>query len=589
MRSYFKAAFAAVLVSSTTACLDLNVVNENQPDIARALSDPADVEQVIISSFSIFMGTFNSSDMTWPFPHWSDEVTTTVTSRAILFADEPRIQFDNDPSGDLVWFPRRSWDNFSECIANTNDGLRAIKGGMQIRTLSPGADSVTDNTDRAYTFAKLLQGICTGFLALTHDQVAIANEDTDVTLGYDDMIQWERENLKPYPEMAAAAIKSLEEAIARAESAQPFTVPETWINKQTYTSAQLAQVAHTMIARILVNLPRTPAERAAVDWDKVLYHTERGVNFDFGPTLESGIITSGNYLGYMTSTGTELRMDNMYLGQADQAGTFKKWLDKEFNSRDAFFIVTNDRRVTAPPASTCTNPDPEQWVAGTSSTNNGKRGDQCSPSGAYYRNRNDLGDFSTARSTGFRAYYQWYRRANAAYGGFTSSTGQYAIMNEDENRLLRAEALLRKGRVSEAVPLINVSRTRGVRIGTAASGNFATNLPPIPATNSAETLVPTTTFTAVGRTYQSCVPRSHKDPTQCGNVWDALVWERKMELTGQNAVRWLADARGLGLLQEGTILHWPVPGRYIVSLEIPVYTFGGIGQPGSAGKYSPAW
>src|SRR5688572_30249674 len=155
MRSYIKAVFAAVLVSSTTACLDLNVVNENQPDIKRALSDPADVEQVIISSFSIFMGTFNSTDISYPWPHLSDEVSTTLTSRAWLFGDEPRIQFDNDPSGDHVWFPRRSWDNLSECIANTNDGLRAIKGvggapPMRIRTLNPGSDSVTDNTDRAY-------------------------------------------------------------------------------------------------------------------------------------------------------------------------------------------------------------------------------------------------------------------------------------------------------------------------------------------------------------------------------------------------------------------------------------------------------
>jgi hypothetical protein len=590
MRMYFKGALAIALSFSATACLDLNVVNENNPDIERALSEPADVEQVIASSFIIMHQTFNSTDISRPFTQLSDELTTTVTTRAILWAEEPRQPLNNDPNGDVVWIPRRSWDNFSECIANANDGLRALNKGMRILTLDAGASAVTDNTDRAYTFAKFMQGLCTGYLALMHDQVAIATEADNVQLGYADLIEWERDNMKDYKAMTAMAIKSLEESIARAEAAQPFNLPPTWINQKTYSKEELIQAAHTFIARLLVNSTRTPAERAAVDWNKVLHHTERGLTYDFGGTLQAGILNQSNWLGNLTSTGSgQFRVDNEYIGQADQAGNYKEWLDTPFDQRNPFFIVTTDRRVTAAPATTCTNPEPDQWVASTLTADNGKRGDQCSPSGAYFRNQNTLSNFSTARSTGYRAYYQWYRRANTAYGAFVSNTGHYTIMSADENRLLRAEAMLRLNRVAEAVALINVSRTRGVRIGTASSGNIASNLPPIPTTTSAATLVPTTAYTVAGRTYQSCVPRSHKDSTQCGNVWDALIWERKMEMMGQDPVRWLIDARSLGLLDEGTPIQWPIPGRYLVGLEIPVYTYGGKGLPGGAPAYSPAW
>jgi hypothetical protein len=588
MRSYFKGAAAAVLLFSTTACLDLNVINENNPDIDRALGDPADVEQVIASSFPIFMSTFNTSDMTFVYPQLADEMTSTLTIRGgVQFSEEPRFPLDNDPQASSVWIPRRPWDNYSECVANTNDGLRQIDRGMVIRTIDPGADAVSDNTTRAYVFAKLMQGMCLGYLALTMDQVAVATEDTPVPAGYDDQRDWERTNLKNPSQMLAVAINSLEEAITRASTPDTFATPASWINQQQYYNWDIIELAHTLIARFMVYTPRTPDERRLVDWDKVLYHTERGLTYNFGPVLESGIMTQGNWLGYITATSSELRADPLYLGQADISGQFEAWLDKPVDDRTAYFIISPDRRVVGPPLLTCTTTDPANFTISTLAANAGSRSDRCTPNGAYFRNRNTVANFNAARGTQHQSLYQWFRRSN--YGGFISSTGHYTIASVAENVSFRAEALIRLNRVEEAIPLINWSRTRAVKLGT--NENAPNMLPEIPLTNDVNTLVPNPPHAVVYGpaaapvtvTYENgCVPRSHVDPSQCGNIWDALIWERKMELMGQDNIRAWADFRGLGMLQPGTLYHMPIPGRYLVSLNMPIYTHGGIGGTGAA-------
>jgi hypothetical protein len=543
-------AVAALL--STTACLDLNVVNQNAPDIERALRDPADVETVIASSFAIWFNTYMQADFARVYSHIADQNTSTLSQRGVFWAEEPRQPLNNDPNGEVVWVPRAPWDSFSECVANTNDGLRRIKGGLKIMTLNPGETAVSDNTHRAIMFAKLFQGICLGSLAMALDQIAAAQEDTIVPQGYADQVEWERTHLKPYTQIKQMAMASLEEAIQLGSTGPAFTTPATWINGGTYTNEQLTQLGRTMLARILVLTSRTPQERAAVDWQKVLSLTANGLTYDFGPTLASGVLTSNSWVGVAisTTTSSEHRVDYKYLGGADQSGAFQAWMAATPDSRQPFFIITPDRRVAGAAPTGCT-------------------GSACSPNGAYFRNRNTLSNFTVSRGAQYQSYYGYYKRNNSAYGAWTSTTGPYYMVTEDENRLLRAEALLRTGNVQGAVDLINVSRTRSVRIGTTVIAN---NLPAIPATTSAATRVPTVA--------NACVPR--RDNGDCGDIMDALIWEIKMELYLSDPMRWWTEARGLGLLLPGTLLHMPIPGRYLVSLGLPVYTYGGVGGEGAA-------
>jgi hypothetical protein len=67
----------------------------------------------------------------------------------------------------------------------------------------------------------------------------------------------------------------------------------------------------------------------------------------------------------------------------------------------------------------------------------------------------------------------------------------------------------------------------------------------------------------------------------CGSLWDALVYEKNLEMAGvEGALLWW-DARGWGTLQEGTPMHFPVPGEELENLGLPNYTFGGIAGGGA--------
>ena len=126
--------------------------------------------------------------------------------------------------------------------------------------------------------------------------------------------------------------------------------------------------------------------------------------------------------------------------------------------------------------------------------------------------------------------------------------GPQPTMTKVEMDLLSAEALIRLNRASEAVPLINITRQ--------ANGE----LPGVTTAGPPEG--------------DECVPRKVASGA-CGSLWDALMYEKNLEMTGiEGAVSWW-DARGWGTLQEGTPVQLPVPGEELENLGLPVYTFGG--------------
>jgi hypothetical protein len=107
------------------------------------------------------------------------------------------------------------------------------------------------------------------------------------------------------------------------------------------------------------------------------------------------------------------------------------------------------------------------------------------------------------------------------------------------------------------VPLINITRV--------ANGG----LPPV---------------TLDGAPDPNCTPR--KLNGACGSLWDALRYEKRMEMIGVDAgvAHW--DARGWGALVEGTPIHYPMPGNELALLRMQMYTTGG-GQAGSAPAPDP--
>jgi hypothetical protein len=214
--------------------------------------------------------------------------------------------------------------------------------------------------------------------------------------------------------------------------------------------------------------------------------------------------------------GDHVRMDYMALGPGDITGGFQTWFATPSADRMPFQMDSPDRRIQGP-----TGPD---------------------EAGKYFAyNLNSIwpADRGTYR-------YSWYYFLH--YGaGDSWYIGPQPWVTTVEMDLLKAEALIRLSRADEAVPLINLTRE--------ANGE----LPPVTIDGPPDD--------------PACVPK--KMTGGCGSLWDALVYEKNLELAGvEGAVSWW-DARGWGTLQEGTPVHFPVRGTELENLGVPNYTFGG--------------
>src|SRR6185436_15692008 len=149
---------------------------------------------------------------------------------------------------------------------------------------------------------------------------------------------------QPYPEIMAQARKYLDQAQDLAGKST-FTIPAGWIGTTSYSNVELARIAHSYEARFLAGVARTPAERAAVDWNAVLTHAQAGVTRDFG-VIQDG--PGGKWSSPMKSS-TEQRMRLPYIGPADQSGGWQKWEASLPQDKQPFLIDTDDRRVTGGP------------------------------------------------------------------------------------------------------------------------------------------------------------------------------------------------------------------------------------------------
>ena len=518
MRNRLATGALALLAGLTAGCQELAVENTNAPNRDQALSNPADVETLIASTWRDLWGRLqNSGSTTNVMPNVSDEMTATYANNGSLeLSSEPRPYLNNSPLADVHDTPRFQWEDWYQAVASAADGLAAIEDGLEIVTGTPP----TDNTARAQAFAKFMQGLSHGYLSLIFDRAYVVTEHSDLT----DVASLE---LLPAEAVRDSAERILLEAIALME-ASSFTLPDTWINGVPATNQELIRIAYSYLARFHVYFARTPEERAATDWDKVLQYVDRGITSDHAVTLQSGVLTSALLSRVQNSSSFQTRADYKSIGPADVSGSYQAWLNTPVPQRDKFLITTPDRRITGPtPAS----------------------------SGAYYRYLSGE-TFRPERGTYHFSYYQWYRNGGRA------ASQTFAIMSVDEMNLFRAEAYFHKGDLARAAEYVNLTRTRDVRIGTTTYDG----LPAVTAQGVPES--------------DDCVPRTRTG--ECGSLKDALEYERMIELAMLDALRGWFDARAFGRLPAGTFLHMPVPGRELQTLQLEIYSFGGAGGPGAA-------
>ena len=496
----------AVALVMAAGCADQDITNPNHPDTDKVLRTPGDVEALIASSIYTWWHnnmkrypTMSLSTMAnQNGPRWADWGMQ-ETSR------EPREAIVNIVGADFGSLMETPW--FGNYSANkaANDGLNAIdERGILIG--EGGAD-----TPRARAFAKFVQGLSHGRIALLFDQGYVVDENTDIGKDLE---------FVPYGQVMEQSIRSLEEAIAIAE-ANAFDIPSIgWIHGYPMSNQDLARLAHSFVAHLLASNARSPQERDQVDWQKVIYHADRGILEDFGP-LELG---NDWWAGHDWTPPGSHRGHLRLLGPADQSGAYQAWEAVAPTDRSPFLIDTDDRRITG----------------GTPTTD-----------GKYFRYM-ESSLVPQERGVWHQSNYYFYRFEGVRLGG---DGMRQTTLTVRELRLLKAEGLYRLGDRAGAAEIVNETR---VAIG---------ELPAV---------------TVEGTSGPRCVPRRRDG--SCGDLFDALKWEKYMETMMTMSGGMYFDKRGWGDLYPGTAIHLPVPASELAEMRLPSYTFGGDG-PGSA----PAW
>ncbi len=385
-----------------------------------------------------------------------------------------------------------------------------------------------------------MQGLAHGQLALTYDKAFQVDEDIA------DVSEIQFEDAKPYADLAAAAVGYLEEAIQLAES-NSFTIPASWVgNSPTLTnSTELAQLAHSYAARILAGWPRTEAERATVNWAAVRDHTLSGIVADFNIIGDGYVKWYSDYKWCTGQTGwarTDIRMVGPAASEPVTNGLWQDWLAEIPTARQPFQVDTDDARFPTYPAAfpaDCTN----CWNCVTETN-------RTATCGLYFEYRQPNLPFRPERGSYHFSGYGDYRHYDYVY----DEVGPIMMFNVAENELLKAEAYMNLGSTPQAIDIINDTR----------EGNG--QLPAVTAAGAPE---------IGGR----CTPRT--ETGACGNLMDALKYEKRLEVytTGMGQAFW--DDRGWGDLVSNTPVHFPIPAQELLTLLQEIYTFGG-GGPGSA-------
>jgi hypothetical protein len=551
-------------------CLSLDTVATVETnERSKIIGDPLLIERGIGGSFVTFWDGMAGNAPFVNFALLGEEITSSSDATASMFnvTQEPRPDIVDLLSGTSS-FSRQAWTAYYRANAMAVDMTRIIKqNNVIIRDQATGAD----NTPRALMFAKFIQGMSHLQLAMIYDSAAIVGESVDLTqvaASGEGGIPW-----SPYPVVLDSGVKFMEEAIAQLDAREVLFPLRTdlWMIGQAMTSSQVANVAHSYLARSIAYSARNPTERAAVPWAKVKEHILQGISAPFGPIGSPGdiaytytqIVTSPpngsapwNSAGGFTLGGAA-RVDLRLLGPGDTLlnpatgrTQYQDWLAKVVKlGRDTvvpFIVRSPDKRIQ-PPELTAPLAKPTYFKF--TSVLPGTATSQMPPDrGAYYRSNY----WSSSRANN-----------DGTQNGGRNSTGnldliQTAVLLPVEMRLLLAEAEFWLGNKDQTVAIINETRV--------PNGE----LPPV-------TLAGPPQATAAQRA--SCVPRRF-DGT-CGDLWDALMYEKRIETYGTTAAYF--DLRGWGCLLPGTMLHLAPPATQLLIAGNLIYGYGGhADKPGNS-------
>ncbi|MFA6167438.1 MAG: hypothetical protein WC700_12545 [Gemmatimonadaceae bacterium] len=526
-----------------TACGDgLEVVNHNNPDVARAYATPAGVEGVVGGLGVQLNNTQRASEsINTQAKIFAGEQFATVANFGMAARTQiPRNPISNDLGNDNQVGNVANWNSFSRTGRSAATAIQAIKA-YQAKGLTMGSSA---QDARAMAFAYMILGNAMGYMSLGYDSAAIV---TPLTASD------EIPPLSHYTAVNAAALAMHDSAIAVANSAAAatgsngFPLPSTWMSGQSnLTKDNFIRLVRSYKARIRAGVARTPAERAAVNWAAVISDATNGITDDFTVSIGGSTgwtATFDENQSYVTGGWHSLPM--FYFGMADVSGGYNAWLKDGLNTRKAFLVQTPDKR----------------WPAGASRTEQGANTPNVAlPVGQYIRNR-PPGEDVPVNGWGDSFYdHRRYGVVNRA-----SHTGPYVEMSATEIDMLAAEGYIRAGNLTAAAALIDKTRIKN-NLGSVG----------VPASASAPY-----------STAANCVPQVPQAPsftsTACGSILEAMKYEKRMETAFTGYLIWFADGRGWGDLVTGTPVEWPVPYQEMQSRYTSYYNGTKVAAKGTYG------
>lgn len=518
MRKRFVLA-ATLLLTGAAGCVDLDVTNPNNPDAGRALRTPGDVESLMAGAFRQWWNAESSETSVGmmlsvqSFQHSAFPANWGMYQ----YSEYPRAALQNDPAHQFYLHWGNAW-------AYNYQGISAIRDGQM--AINSGQVDLAGNTNRAKAWAKFMQGLHHGSIALLFDQGFVVDETTDMTTIAP----------QPYTAVMAAALGYLDQAIAL--SSNSFTIPADWTSV-AISNVELRRLAYSFKARFRANVARTEPERAAVNWASVIADANNGITSDFNMFID-WVSWGANAPYYMTWEASWSQMHYQYLGMADQSGKYQTWINLPIANRHpdlpggtAFTIITPDNRFPQGATLAAHRANPGRYYQAQAATTWGQPG----------------------RGTHRWSYYADQRRRT-----WRAVDGDLTWFPEEELDLLRAEAHFRLGQLQQAADLINITRV--------AAGLNATN-----AAGLNTSCVPKLRDGSCGNLFEML-------------KWEQRL---EQQFQGMFGAPWFFLMRGQRDLYKGTQLEFPVPCREMQIMLQECYTFGGVGGNRASAGSSYAW
>ncbi len=405
----------ALLAPGCKKMTDLDVPNENAPNSEIVLSATETFPNLLSGAYNSYWNTAVSASPTFSLTN-SEVITSGYASWSSFdYYKVPRTVVPNDLVDDVVLSPpAAAWYGYYGGIPTVNRIIKALTvDGKKVMVGN------TDHTKNMLAHAYIIRGMLFGHLGLFYDKAFIVDELTDFnSYNYE---------LSDYHDVVNFAISSLDKGIAIA-SAEQFSDPVQMLPDVTFTNVTLKAFASSMAARILASTPRTPAQAAQVDWNKVYTYASNSLQSDWGIQYKDG------WNGKVISRDL---LSNMQLYAWD-------WI--RVHQRVINMMAPNDPNAVYP------------WPDGVTSLGPVTSPDQRLNTYFRYVGRHTGWNPST-RGYNILSEYKYVRYEDEA----NNLVGFFPHFLKAENDLLKAEAALRSGKpTTEVAALVNNTRvTKG--------------------------------------------------------------------------------------------------------------------------------